>query len=194
MSRFLKKLTHKYEFLKLELEEVKEEGDDYQVKWGQLFGKYFADKNSEFWVNEDTGELRKEKPDEETDIDEIESKPQKPKKLRDLYKKLSKHTHPDKGGDEDEFNEVKESYDKEDLLALLSLAGQYNIDFEIEDEDQEMVEKSCLSIENEINNTKSTLSWAYFTGDRSKKKAVLAMMEQQFNITIDPNDIPEELL
>lgn len=194
MSRFLKKLTHKYEFLKLELEEVKEEGDDYQVKWGQLFGKYFADKNSEFWVNEDTGELRKDRPEDETDTDEIEPKPEKPKKLRDLYKKLSKHTHPDKGGDEDKFNKVKESYDREDLLALLSLAGQYNIDFEIEEEDQEMVEKSCLTIENEINNTKSTLSWAYFTGDRSKKKAVLAMMEQQFNITIDPNDIPEELL
>lgn len=194
MSRFLKKLTHKYEFLKLELEEVKEEGDDYQVKWGQLFGKYFADKNSEFWVNEDTGELRKDRPEDETDTDEIEPKPEKPKKLRDLYKKLSKHTHPDKGGDEDKFNKVKESYDREDLLALLSLAGQYNIDFDIEEEDQEMVEKSCLSIENEINNTKSTLSWAYFTGDRSKKKAVLAMMEQQFNITIDPKDIPEELL
>ena len=57
-----------------------------------------------------------------------------------------------------------------------------------------MVEKSCFNIENEINNTKSTLSWAYFTGDRSKKKDVLAMMEQQFNITIDPKDIPEELL
>jgi len=42
MSRFLKKLTHKYEFLKLELEEVKEEGDDYQTRWGQLFGKYFV--------------------------------------------------------------------------------------------------------------------------------------------------------
>jgi hypothetical protein len=194
MSRFLKKLTHKYEFLKLELEEVKEEGDDYQVKWGQLFGKYFADKNSEFWVNEDTGELRKDRPEDETDTDEIEPKPEKPKKLRDLYKKLSKHTHPDKGGDEDKFNKVKESYDREDLLALLSLAGQYNIDFDIEEEDQEMVEKSCFNIENEINNTKSTLSWAYFTGDRSKKKAVLAMMEQQFNITIDPKDIPEELL
>ena len=45
------------------VEEVKEEGDDYQVKWGQLFGKYFVDKNSEFWVNEETGELRSEKPD-----------------------------------------------------------------------------------------------------------------------------------
>ena len=69
MSRFLKKLTHKYEFLKLELEEVKEEGDDYQVKWGQLFGKYFVDKNSEFWVNEETGELRSEKPENEKESD-----------------------------------------------------------------------------------------------------------------------------
>jgi len=51
-----------------------------------------------------------------------------------------------------------------------------------------------MNIENQINNTKSTLSWAYFTGDRSKKKAVLAMMEHQFNISIDPNDIPEDLL
>jgi len=138
--------------------------------------------------------LRSEKPEEETESDEVESKPEKPKKLRDLYKKLSKHTHPDKGGDEDEFNEVRESYEKEDLLALISLAGQYNIEFNIEEEDQEMIEKSCMNIENQINNTKSTLSWAYFTGDRSKKKAVLAMMEQQFDIIIDPKDIPEELL
>ena len=57
MSRFLKKLTHKYEFLKLELEEVLEESEEYSLKWGQLFGKYFADKNSEFWLNEETGEL-----------------------------------------------------------------------------------------------------------------------------------------
>ena len=138
--------------------------------------------------------MRSEKPEEETESDEVESKPEKPKKLRDLYKKLSKHTHPDKGGDEDEFNEVRESYEKEDLLALISLAGQYNIEFNIEEEDQEMIEKSCMNIENQINNTKSTLSWAYFTGDRSKKKGVLAMMEHQFNISIDPNDIPEDLL
>ena len=190
MSRFLKKLTHKYEFLKLELEEVLEESEEYSLKWGQLFGKYFADKNSEFWLNEETGELRKDKPEEE----EVKKKPPKPKKLRDLYKKLSKHTHPDKGGNEDDFDEVKKSYDKDDLINLISLAGRYGIDFEIEDEDQELIEKSCKNIEFKIKSTKETLSWAYFTGDSGKKKAVLAMMEHQFGITIDPKDIPEELL
>ena len=65
MSRFLKKLTHKYEFLKLELEETVEESEGYSQKWAQLFGRYFAEKESEFWVNEDTGELRKDLPEEE---------------------------------------------------------------------------------------------------------------------------------
>ena len=47
MSRFLKKLTHKYEFLKLELEETVEESEGYSQKWAQLFGRYFAEKESE---------------------------------------------------------------------------------------------------------------------------------------------------
>jgi len=192
MSRFLKKVTHKYEFLKLELEELRELGDEYQSKWGKLFGKYFVEKESEFWVNEETGELRKDEPGDEDQ--ETPTKSPKPKKLKELYKQLSKHTHPDKGGEEDDFNLVKESYDNEDLLGLLSLAGQFNIDFEIEEEDEDLLLKSVTSIEKQIQGVQSTLSWAYFTGDKGKKKAVLAMMEQQFNIIINPEDYPEELL
>ena len=189
MSRFLKKLTHKYEFLKLELEETVEESEGYSQKWAQLFGRYFAEKESEFWLNEDTGELRKDLPEEEKN-----KKSPKPKKLKELYKKLSKHTHPDKGGDEEDFNEVKDSYEKEDLINLISLAGRFGVDFEIEDDDQELIEKSCINLESQIKSTKETLSWAYFTGDKGKKKAVISMMEHQLNIIVDPKDIPEELL
>ena len=189
MSRFLKKLTHKYEFLKLELEEVEEEGDAYTQKWAQLFGKYFAEKDSEFWLNEETGELRKDLPE-----DEGPKKPPKPKKLKDLYKKLSKHTHPDKGGSEKDFQNVKDSYEKEDLINLISLAGRFGIDYEIEDEDEELLLKSVSNIETKIKNTTGTLSWAYFTGDLNKKKAVIRMVEQQFKIKIDPKDYPKELL
>lgn len=190
MSRFLKKLTHKYEFLKLELEEVQELGEGYTQKWAQLFGRYFAEKNSEFWVNEETGELRKDLPEEEQTV----KKPPKPKKLKALYKELSKHTHPDKGGNEDIFNEVKDAYDREDFLNLISLAGQFDIDYKIEEEDEDLLLKSIENIEGRIKSTTGTLSWAYFTGDKNKKKAVISMVEQQFNVTIDPKDYPEDLL
>jgi hypothetical protein len=189
LDRRLKKLTHKYEFLKLELEEAEDEAEAYTYKWAKLFGKYFAKKEAEFWLNEDTGELRKELPEEET-----KKRPPKPKKLKDLYKQLSKHTHPDKGGDESDFNEVKEYYDKEDLLGLISLAGQFNIKYDLEDEDEEILIKSVYGLESKIKTTQGTLSWAYFTGEKKKKKAVSNMMEQQLNIIIDPEDYPEELL
>ncbi len=189
MDRRLKKLTHKYEFLKLELEEVEEEGDIYTQKWAQLFGRYFSEKNAEFWLNEETGELRKDLPE-----DEQPKRPPKPKKLKDLYKKLSKHTHPDKGGDEKDFQDVKDSYEQEDLINLISLAGRLGIDYEIEDEDEELLIKSVTNIEAKIKTATGTLSWAYFTGDKNKKRAVIKMVEQQFKIKIDPKDYPEELL
>jgi hypothetical protein len=65
MSRQIKKLTHKYEFLRLELEEINEINSEYTTQWGKLFGKFFIDKNSEIWMNEEIGELRQELPSED---------------------------------------------------------------------------------------------------------------------------------
>ena len=189
MSRFLKKLTHKYEFLKLELEETEELLEEYSSEWGRLFGKYFVDKNSEMWVNEETGEIRKEKPED----DDIESPPKeiKPDKLKKLYKKLSTYTHPDKGGDPEDFNTIKQLYDDEDIIELIKYAGLYQIDFDIEEEDQQLIEKSCTKIQSKIETQKSTMAWVYFTGNKQVKLTVLKNLELQLKTKID---IPEDLL
>ena len=68
MSRYLKKISYKYEFLKLELEETEEELDSYLSEWNKHFGKYFVQKESEMWVNEETGELRKDLPEDIQDL------------------------------------------------------------------------------------------------------------------------------
>ena len=188
MSRFLKKLTHKYEFLKLELEEVDESLEEYTKEWGKLYGKYFIDKSSEMWVNEETGEIRKEIPPEEEDVP---LKEEKPEKLRKLYRKLSTYTHPDKGGNVDDFNAIKESYENEDLLELLKYAGLYQIDFELEEDDEQLIEQSCTKIQTQIEAKKNTMAWTYFTGDKNKKRAVLNMIQQQLGVEIE---VPEELL
>ena len=191
MSRQLKKLSHKYEFLKLELEEVQELGEEYGREWGSLFGKYFVDKNSEFWVNEETGEMRKEKP---SDKDEAPARKEQPDKIKKLYKKISTHTHPDKGGNVDDFNAVKDCYQEGDLIGLLKYAGMFGIDYEMEPDDEELVLNTCKKIEKKIEVEKGSMAWAYCTGNKAKKLGVIRVMEAQLGVKIAQEDYPKDLL
>jgi hypothetical protein len=193
MSKALQKLTHKYEFLKLELEETEDELATYLSKWNKYFGKYFADKNAEMWVNEETGEMRKEPPGGELTTNQ-KSRKTKPAKLKKLYKHLSKYIHPDKGGKQEDFKKMKQSYEEEDLLELLKFAGLYKIDFELEKDDELLIEKTCSNFQQQIENHKGSLAWAYFTGDKSKKLAVLQMLEKHLGKEIKKEDYPPELL
>ena len=99
MSRLLKKLSFKYEFLQLELEETEENADEYLTEFNKYFGKYFIDQQAEKWINEETGEIRDKPPGEE----EKKKREAKHPKLKKLYKKLSTYMHPDKGGSDDDF-------------------------------------------------------------------------------------------
>jgi hypothetical protein len=190
MSRVLNKLSHKYQFLKLELEEISENAEEYLTEFNKHFGKYFIDKNTEMWINEDTGEMRDKPPTEE---DKKESK-QKDPKLKKLYKKLSTYIHPDKGGTAEEFAELKEAYDRNDFFDLIRLATIHNIKIVLEQEDKEVAEKSILGIQKTIQNHTNTLAWHYCTGDVNKKIQVIKMIEAQLEIVIDPKNYPKELL
>lgn len=190
MSRNLKKLSHKYEYLKLELEELQEQSDEYTTEWSRLFGKFFIDRNKEMWLNEETGELRKELPQDE---EEETTREPKPEKLKKLYRKLSTFLHPDKGGSPEVFSQLKEFYEAKNILELLKLAGENNIEVEIEEEDKELIEVSCSNISHKIQNVQSTLSWLYFTGDKRKKLQVIAMVENELGVKIPKEDYPEEL-
>ena len=190
MSRLLNKLSHKYQFLKLELEEISENAEEYLTEFNKHFGKYFIDKNTEMWINEETGEMRDKPP---TEDDKKESR-QKDPKLKKLYKKLSTYIHPDKGGTAEEFAELKEAYDKNDFFDLIRLATAHNIKIILEQEDQDIAEKSILGIQKTIQNHTNTLAWHYCTGDKNKKIQVIKMIEAQLEIVIEPKNYPKELL
>lgn len=189
MSRSLKKLTHKYEYLKLELEELEEQSEGYTSEWSKLFGKYFIDRSKEMWMNEETGELRKEPPSEEEET----KKEDKPEKVKKLYRKLSTKLHPDKGGSAEVFSDLKQYYESKNLIELLKLASDYNIDYELDEEDEMLIQNSCYNISQKIEGVQSTLSWTYFTGDKKKKLHVIKMVEAELGIKIPENEYPEEL-
>lgn len=188
MSRILKKYSHKYEFLKLELEDFQDEFDEYEVTWKELFGKYFSNIKTEMWVNEETGEIRDKPPS-----DEPEKKSTKADKVKKLYRKASTLAHPDKGGDVDDFNYIKTCYENNDLLGLISYASQNDIEVEVTEEDKEILEKNCLRLQNKIKGVRSTLIYNFFTGNERRKKAVIAQLEHDHNVKIDEKDIFKQL-
>ena len=188
MSRILKKYSHKYEFLKLELEDFQDEFDEYEVTWKELFGKYFSNIKTEMWVNEETGEIRDKPPS-----DESEKKSTKADKVKKLYRKASTLAHPDKGGDVDDFNYIKTCYENNDLLGLISYASQNDIEVEVTEEDKEILEKNCLRLQNKIKGVRSTLIYNFFTGNERRKKAVIAQLEHDHNVKIDEKDIFKQL-
>lgn len=190
MSRLLNKLSHKYQFLKLELEEISESADDYLTEFNKHFGRYFIDKNTEMWINEDTGEMRDTPPSEK----EKSLRSDKDPKLKKLYKKLSTYMHPDKGGSDDDFSALKNAYDRNDFFDLINLATKYDVKVTLEKEDQKVAEKSILGIQETIQNHTNTLAWHYCTGDKNKKIQVIKMIEAQLEIVIEPKNYPKELL
>ena len=107
MSRLLKKYSLKYQYLQLELEDTQEEYDLQEVEWKEIFGKYFNNIKTEMWVNQETGEMRDKPPGEE----EKKKSKEKASKVKKLYRSASKIAHPDRGGSEEEFNNLKNCYE-----------------------------------------------------------------------------------
>ena len=188
MSHLYKKYSYKYEFLKLELEDYTEQFDEYSIEWKSLFGKYFTNIKTEFWVNESTGEMRKEKPD---DLETV--KEEKNTKIKKLYRKVYIKAHPDKGGTLEEFNTVKDCYDNNDYLGLISYATENNIDVELSKEDKVLLNKSCTQLEERINKVTNSLIFKFFTGNEIIKNAVIKQLEVEYKVKINEKDILDQL-
>jgi hypothetical protein len=75
-----KKYTYKYNYLKLEYEDVEDLYEELSLEWSKKFGPYFAEqanKKEQAWQNTETGEVRfsedmpEDQPSGSLDEDEI---------------------------------------------------------------------------------------------------------------------------
>lgn len=189
MSRLLKKYSLKYQYLQLELEDTQEEYELQEVEWKEIFNEYFNNIKTEMWVNQETGEMRDKPPGEEG-----KKKPKdKSSKVKKLYRSASKIAHPDKGGSEEEFNNLKSCYESNDLIGLISYASEKDIPFEIEEEDKELLELSCKSVQGNIRKLRTSLIWNFFEGDDQMKTRVITQLELEHNIKIDREKVLSKL-
>jgi hypothetical protein len=196
----LKKYNLKHQYLKLEEEEIRDDLESYIKDFEKRFNKYYQNPNpnlekKEVGVNEEMGEdhTKKEaekKIERELKLEELKNRPDK---LKKLYKKLASYTHPDKGGSNELFQKVNKSYESNNLMDLLNMAGLYELDYDVDDSDESILEKNLHEIEIEINRMKSTLAWAWGRGDTETKLNVLSEVEKQTGCKVDKKDLPPDL-
>ena len=80
---------------------------------------------------------------------------------KDLYKQLSKYTHPDVGGSSEEFHEINKLYESEDILGLIVKAEEHDIDLDSIEYSESDLERSCRELETKCERIKGTLAWQW---------------------------------
>lgn len=216
MNRKLKKYNHKYEYLKLEEEDIRDELDNYISDFEKYFDVYYkspvtASKHREVWVNEETGEVRDDPPpfddffqdfealkeqareSERKRLERVEELKNRPEKVKKLYKKLAIKSHPDRGGSDELFQEVNDAYTENNLMWLLRKAGEYEIDYEVDESDTEVLESNLNLISNEISRMKGTLAWLWGTGNLNDRKHVISIVEKQTGHKVPDSKLPKDL-
>ena len=168
-----KKWIYKYKYLKAEFNEIEELTFNYTVEFNKLFD--FKDKNSTPLSSEDNS------------LKNFKTK--KHPESKNLYKKLSKKLHPDKGGSETSFKELNKLYEEEDLLGMIIKAEESNIDIsnlKINKSEEEF-KSLCNSLEDKIKNTKSTLAWKWAETPDDQKPILIKFLEQVHGVVLKEN-------
>ena len=169
-----KKWIYKYKYLLAEQDEIETKLPEYTTSFNSA------------WIDKRTPEVPKIKKKSNVDWDiEMDEKPKKePKKGRELYKKISKEVHPDKGGDEDDFKAISELYHEEDILGMYLKAEELGVELEENElgSVEETFEKSCSVIENKNKIKKETLAWVWATCPPEGKEALIASIQMNFKL------------
>tara|TARA_B110000977_G_C10774182_1_gene375898 strand:- start:51 stop:593 length:543 start_codon:yes stop_codon:yes gene_type:complete len=173
-----KKWVYKYKYLKSEDEEFSDKMEKYIVQFHEDFK---PNKPPEPELKNPP--LQGDKIVEELEDEDIESKPEK--KGKDLYKELAKEFHPDKGGTDDDFKDLNELYQDENVLGMYVKAEELGLDIEVLDEEEleETFEKTCNSLQEKINHYQTTAAWKWGIAKQEEKEILSFLIEQQANVT-----------
>ena len=153
-----KKWIYKYQFLKEELKDLKDQEKENIKKF-----------NDDFDVLDKKEPENNPQPTENSLTSKIPDNPGKP-----LYKTLSKKLHPDRGGDTEEFAEVSIMYRNQNTIGLYLKAESLGIDVEeyLSDDLIKSFEKSCKIVEEECNTITGTISWVWCNTDNELDKDI----------------------
>ena len=81
--------------------------------------------------------------------------------MKKVYRKVAAKTHPDKGGNEEMFKVAAKANKNKDFGALLEMADELEIDFELTNELINEITKQCTAVVESITKIKMTTAWTW---------------------------------
>jgi hypothetical protein len=100
-------------------------------------------------------------------------------KVKKLYREIVKLTHPDKV-DQKSLNDLyltaTKYYDQNDKIGLYKVCTELEIDYDLDDEDNQIIESKIDDLKRRIEFLESTFTWQWINTDGEKEK--LEMMIQ----------------
>ena len=177
----LKKLVYQYRYLKLDLDELKEENILLTVEFEEEFKDIISKSKKDVEIKNDLEKITE--PNSKTKTDE---------RVKKIYKDTAKQLHPDKGGDEEDFKELNERYNENDLLGVIDFAVDNKVEVNISDDDMEMINKSVDSLEINIETYKQKICYVWKYGTPYQRGQVLQTLGNHLGIPINPDDLTDE--
>ena len=100
-------------------------------------------------------------------------------KVKKLYREIVKLTHPDKV-DQKSLNDLyltaTKYYDRNDKIGLYKVCTELDIDYDLDDDDNQIIESKIDDLKRRIEFLESTFTWQWINTDSEKEK--LEMMIQ----------------
>ena len=185
MSKTLKKLQLKAEYLLIEYTETEELFVDYS----KTFNEEFADEHA-FLSSKNPAESPIIKLDDSEEVED-ESSVMVSDDLQKIYRLIAKKTHPDVCKVEEHkrfFSEAAAAYSKGDWISLISISNELSIPIpSLSKESIELINKSSQKWFKEIETIKNRLPWVWVTLKekdpllRSKIRMCMGIDEQEFH-------------
>ena len=188
-SRKFRKIILKSEVALLEEEEFDDKFESYGPEFDQDF-------QQEIQFLKEKQEPEPEQPGEQIPEDEEREIPEKVSYqfLKSLHRELARVLHPDlnKDANDDEFKKMQAAYESGDAAVLISMASDYNIEIDFEDEDLDKIEQQIELKNEKIKKGKKSCRWVWCSSDKndiikSMIRSSLGINEEEFQEWLTKN-------
>lgn len=177
----IKKLILEMELIEIDENYSKEFIENYRPK----FNEHLRNLSPEFFEKTNTPKEEAKSPtDLEADLyDTLDVSEDELKKIKKVYKEISKICHPDKTKDQDLnelYVEANLAYEKNDLMKLIKISNRLSLDFQVDEGDVSTLKREIEKRKSNLIKVEGTFLWLWVNAKTDEaKENIIKMYVQQ---------------